>query len=173
MENWMMDLLQLPTACQVEEVLPAHFMSQNFKLSTGENNLVSYSVDEMAIVASISEASAVVPPSASIDNAAVLVVETKGGKFSKDAQKIATMLHQHIPQYMIIGLTDGEKACVSIASKTVNAEGALEVDEHFISASFSPERLEELSQKFAFDALSKGDMSQLWDNYCKLIAELV
>lgn len=170
MENWLNDLLQLPEACQVEEVLPQYFLSQNFKLTTGEKNLEKYSIDEMAIVGAIGPDYGGVAGLEGMASVAILVVETKGGKLAKEAGKIAAMLQKYLPQYVLIGLTDGEQACLSIASK-YSTEDGLAVDELFMSSLFSSDKMGELAELFSFEKMNKENLKTLWADYCSLISK--
>lgn len=176
MDNWIYDLLELPEECQVEESLPKNFLSGNFELSSGEKNLLNYSIDEMTIVGSIGPDAGNIPSyddgTINMESIAILLIETKGGKFDKEASKIADMLQKHIPQYMLLGMTDGERACVSIASKyNKDAEAKLEVNESFISPLFAPEDIPVLKEKFTLKTMDKTNIKTLWDNYCQLFSE--
>ena len=179
MDNWISDLLGLPEECQVEENLPKDFLSGNFELTSGEKNLLNYSIDEMTIVGSIGPdtggVAAYDDATASMESVAILLIETKGGKFEKDASKVADMLQKLIPQYMILGITDGERACISLASKSKSEEdgAALEVEESFITPLLLPEEIEALSSKFSFQNSDKQNLKSLWDNYCQLVADTV
>ncbi len=165
MENWLIDLLQLPEACQVEEVLPPYFLSKNFTLTPGEKNLEKFSIDAMAIVAAIGPDYGDVPASEEMKSVAMLVIETKGGKLLKEAGKIAEMLHHYVPQHLLIGLTDGETAFLSIAKKNE----AMQVEETFITKPLIPEAMVALSAKFDFEKMDKTNLNSLWSGYCELI----
>lgn len=169
MENWIIDILQLPATCQAEEVLPKYFMSQNFALTSGESNLMTYSVEDMAIVAALGKDYCDIESSENIEGAVVLVVEMKGGKFAKEASKVAEVLHKYLPQHLIIGMTDGESACLSIAEKIIAEDGAVALEACYTSTVFSPEMMDELASRFSFELAPKHDMKALWTHYCELI----
>lgn len=170
MENWICELLELPEACQVEETLPKEFFSSNFNLTPGEKNLLNYSIKEVSIVGAIGPDYGAVPSSEGMESVAIILVETKGGKLTKEVSKLAEMLQNHLPQYVMIGLTDGEKACISIASK-VNVDEVLEVKESFLTPPFAPEALVDMTKDFSFQYIDKTDLKALWDNYCLIVSQ--
>ena len=174
MDNWIYDLLELPEECQVEENLSKHFLTTNFDLTSGEKNLLTYSIESVTIVGAIGPDYGGVPANEELgmESTAVLLVEMKGGKFAKSARKVSEMLQKHLPQYLLLGFTDGEYACLSIASKVTNSDDAsLEIKESYLGALFLPEAIEELSQKFSFQNVDKTDLNTLWNNYIQLISE--
>jgi len=175
MDNWIYDLLELPAECQVEEGLPNQFLSANFNLSSGEKNLLNYGIEAMSIVGAIGPDFGGVPAyqddEQTMESVAVLLVDTKGGKFAKEVKKVADMLQKHLPQYLLIGLSDGENACISIASKHTTQDG-LEVKESYLSPLISPDDLLTLRDAFSFENIEKDNLKTLWDNYCQVVKEM-
>lgn len=175
MENWLSNVLDLPDECQVEQSIPRSFFTKNFELSSGEANLLQYGIDQMMIVGAIGPNFGNVPAykddEQDFESVVVMLVENKGGKVEKQAAKIAAMLQKHLPQYVLLGITDGEHVCLSIASKYKQAEEeTLQIKESFISPILTIEKLMELTEDYTFDKLDKTDLNALWNNYCEYVA---
>lgn len=174
MDNWLYELLELPEECQVEENLSKHFLSTNFELTSGEKNLLTYSIEKISIVGAIGPDFGGVSANEEVgmESVAILLVDTKGGKFEKEARKVAEMLQKHLPQFLFIGLTNGEAACLSIASKVKTEDDTLEIKESYLSASFTPESLGDLSQTFSLQNVDKSDLNVMWETYIQLVQEI-
>lgn len=176
MENWLCNILDLPDECQVEQNLPKDFFKKNFELSAGEDNLLQYGIDQTMIVGAIGPDYGGVPSynddEQSIESVVVVLVESKGGKVDKQAAKISAMLQKHLPQYVFLGITDGEKVCLSIATKYKNPEDAsqLLIRESFMSPILTIEELMTFADDFTFDKIDKADLNTLWNNYCKFVS---
>lgn len=172
MDNWLYELLELPEECQLGENLSKHFFSSNFDLTSGEKNLLTYSIERVSIVGAIGPEYGGVPSNEELgmESIAILLVELKGGKFEKNARKVSDMIQKHLPQFLFIGLTDSENACVNIASKVKSADDALAVEESYLSTPFLPDALEEMSQKFSFQSIDKSDLNSLWNSYIELVS---
>ena len=166
MENWLFEIFNLPQGCKVEEVLPKGFLSRNFEMTAGEVNLQNYTVKEMAIVGAMGPEYVAISANDVIENAVLMVVEMIGGKFEKEAKKVAEMLHRHLPQHLIIGLTDGESACLSIA-RLPNEDS-----EVIMSSVMEDKDVDRVSEKLDFEKVKKTTMLELWNEYCEIIATI-
>lgn len=175
MENWLFNILDLPAESEVEQSLTREFFNKNFTLTPSEKNLLNYSIDQTMIVGAVGPTYGNVPSykddEQNIESVVVILVETKGGKMAKEAAKIADMLQKHLPQYVLIGITDSEKVCLSIASRCKDADddSKLVIKESFLSPIMTIEELMEHAQDFSFDKVAKDNLNTLWNSYCQLV----